>query len=76
MCFTIKHFNLIGHKDLVYADDIVIFSCYSHIDLTIRSLNKALSSLFKILSSSVFFLEKYKFLFSPNTITFPAFLQL
>jgi len=54
MCFIVNHFNSIGVRCLVYADDNVIFSRNKLIDLAIYLLNNALSSLHNVLSSHYF----------------------
>lgn len=54
MCSIIEHLNTMGHKCLVYADDIVIFSHNRHLDTAITSMNTALESLNEALTSSYF----------------------
>lgn len=54
MNFIIKQLNTLGHECLVYADDLVIFSYNSNIDLAIDSLNNSLNLLQNLLSSSFF----------------------
>uniref|UniRef100_A0A2S2Q149 Reverse transcriptase domain-containing protein n=1 Tax=Sipha flava TaxID=143950 RepID=A0A2S2Q149_9HEMI len=54
MNFIIKQLNTFGYEYLVYADDLVIFSNNSDIDLAIDSLNNSLDLLQNLLSSSFF----------------------
>jgi hypothetical protein len=60
MSSIVKHLNSIGHKVLVYADDIVISSHNSHLDLAIDSLHNSFNSLHNILSSSFFHIAQEK----------------
>lgn len=54
MCPIIKHLNNLGHKCLVYADDIFIFTHDRHLDTAVTSMNNALESLNEALTSSFF----------------------
>jgi hypothetical protein len=53
MNFIIKQLNTAGHEYLVYADDLVIFSNNSNLDLAIVSFNNSLDLLQNLLSSSL-----------------------
>jgi hypothetical protein len=49
MSIVEKHLSQSGHKCLIYADDLVIFSSNKHLNLAIDSLNSALLDLNDIL---------------------------
>jgi hypothetical protein len=49
MSIVEKHHSQSGHKCLIYADDLVIFSSNKHLNLIIDSLNSALLDLNDIL---------------------------
>lgn len=60
ICFIINHFNPIGHKCSVYADDIVIFYYNEHTAFIVNSLNNALSSSHNVPFSSFLFIAPKK----------------
>ncbi|KAL4150005.1 hypothetical protein QTP88_003854 [Uroleucon formosanum] len=62
MSFIANHLSSLGHKCLIYADDIVVFSSNKVLDLAIESLNLTLTEL-KYIFDDLFFsvaYEKYK----------------
>ncbi|KAL4153575.1 hypothetical protein QTP88_001408 [Uroleucon formosanum] len=59
MSFIVNHLSSLGHKCLIYADDIVVFSSNKVLDLAIESLNLTLTEL-KYIFDDIFFSVAYE----------------